>query len=180
MHRACKVGCSVSYEHAACPCGLRQTQQTAVSQADCGVKAQQSDSDATRERPGSLCSRYVPAAVSASKTRSACTLIICDQTAACRAGKQRHGVRLPQQAAVHAAAVPVAERTARSIDADTLAACVEACRQPVLLHALAQLRRQSICPVHHAGAHVVTVRASRFRTLLPLLLAWRSYQAQGI
>ena len=36
------------------------------------------------------------------------------------------------------------------------AACAETCRRPVLLHALAQLRRQSIFPVHHAG--VVAVR----------------------
>ena len=58
--------------------------------------------------------------------------------------------------------MPIVVSAAQSDAADILAACAEACRQPVLLHALAQLRRQNICPVQHAGA--VSVRMYR-RTL---------------
>ena len=52
----------------------------------------------------------------------------------------------------------VASPSRASFAADLIIACAEACRRPVLLHALAQLRRQRIFPVHHAGA--VAVRAS--------------------
>jgi hypothetical protein len=80
-----------------------------------------------------------------------------------RHGRSTHAIRhcsaLQLQPRIVAASASPA-----SAAADLAIACAEACRRPVLLHALAQLRRQSIFPLHHAG--VVAVRTSRRRPAL--------------